>query len=161
MSEVINIETYVKNREAREDAVTAFFQEHPEMLEVTFKELGGRKFKKADLAHLLAGLLEAVKKGCTPKAAPKAKAAPEAAPKQETKAAPKAKPATERVVKTAFPGISPGLLAKIVSMSSMSRNGLVVTFQEESHREWFHGRHKFNSKLAYASKGLTITVTKK
>ena len=149
MSEVINIANFVANREAREDAVVAFFRDHPELLEVTEEALGSRKFKKAQLAAALHELLEAVKKGRTPKAAPKA--APASKPKRTL----------EDVVKTAFPGINSGLLAKIVSRSTMSRNGLVVTFQEESHCDWFQKRHQCNPNLAYAKKGVTITVTKK
>ena len=85
----------------------------------------------------------------------------EAREAREDEAAPKAKRTLEDVVKTAFPGISSGLLAKIVSRSTMSRNGLVVKFEEQNHREWFEGRHEFNPKLAYVSLGVTITVTKK
>lgn len=149
MSEsVTSLGDLVLNREALENAVVAFFSKRPELLEVSLKELKGRKFKKAELAVLFFELREAVKKSRpAPKAAPKAKAEP--------------KPATERVVKTAFPGIGGELLAKIVSRATMSRNGLVVKFNEQSHREWFQKRHKFNPKLTYASEGVTITVTKK
>lgn len=148
MSEVTPLAALVRSRESREDALVAFFEERPELLEVTLKELQGRKFKKGDLASLFFELLETVKKGRpAPKPAPEAK--------------PKLKPASERVVKTAFPGCSPNLLAKIVSMSTMSRNGLVVKFAEKGHREWFDKFPGRNPKLEYTSEGLTITVTKK
>ena len=148
MSEVTPLANLVKNREAREDALVAFFQENPQLLESDLQQLSSRKLKKGDLASLFFELLEAVKKGRpAPKPAPEAK--------------PKPKPATERVVKAAFPGIRAKLLMKIVSMATMSREGLVVKFAEESHREWFDKRPGRNPNLTYVSEGVTITVTKK
>lgn len=154
MSKVTSLAAMVHSREAQENAVVAFFSKHPELLEVTLQQLNSRKFKKAELAAVLGELLEAVKKGCP---APTPKPAPKATPKPKAKA----KPATERVVKAAFPGIGGDLLVKIIPKATMSREGLVVKFNEQSHREWFDKRPGRNPLLTYASKGVTITVTKK
>lgn len=134
-----------------EDAFSAFFNENPEMIEVTLKQLSSRKFKKGDLAAALHELLETVKKS---RRIAKPAPAPEPKPKAQERT-------LSDVVKAAFPGIGSELLAKIVSMSTMSRQGLVVKFQKKSHREWFQKRHQFNPELAYAAEGLTIKVTKK
>lgn len=131
--EVINIAGLVLNRELREDAVVAFFEGHPELLEVTARDLNSRKFKKAQIADLLATLLGAVKKTRTRKPAPtpEVKAAPKAEikPKAEVTTAAKPEPKVKAKVNL-FPTFTEPVKEYLRKRTKVINGEVIITFPE-------------------------------
>ena len=127
---VIDIAAFVKARELREDAVVAFFEERPELLKVTLKELQGRKFKKAEVSHWLFELMEAVKKShastteAKPQPQPEVKAKPEVKPEAQPKPEVKAKPEV-------FPTFTEPVKAYLRERTKVENGEVIITFPEK------------------------------
>lgn len=175
--EVINIAALVKNRELREDALVAFFEQNPELLEATLEALNSRKFKKAELAAVLYELLEAVKKSRTAKPKPEPAPTPKAKVEPKAEVATEAKPKAEPKVKAevprwpeVFPTFPEPVKAYLRGKTKVVKGEVTITFPEKDGKEippreriWkmLCEKGARNSTLDYFRRGQVVLVIRK
>jgi hypothetical protein len=165
---VINIAALVKNRELREDAVVAFFQQYPELLEVTLQQLQSRKFKKAEVSKWLFELMEAVKKS---HASTTTTSTAEPAPAPEPKAEAEAKPKVVAKRYNLFPTFTEPVKEYLRERTKVKNGEVIITFPEDDGREvppcwriWemLNKKGAKNSAFTYTMRGnIRIVIRKK